>query len=235
MRLDKYLVKCFIGSRTDVKKYIKQKKVKVNNQVISSESFNVNELNDIVTYNDKILTYKEHFYFILNKPKDYISSTIDPINKTIIELFKDLPISLQKELFPVGRLDKDTEGLLIVTTDGEFSHKLTSPTSNIKKKYYFEYEGILKDNAINLVKEGIKTQYETFLPGILEPINDNSCYITISEGKYHQVKKMTHELGVILTYLKRVQIGCIKLPKDLEIGNYIEIDEETIKKEAFSN
>lgn len=234
MRLDKFLTKCFVGSRSDVKKFIKQKTIKVNDKIITNESFNVNELNDIVSYNDLILTYKEHYYFILNKPSGYISSTNDPINKTVIELFKDLPLLLQKELFPVGRLDKDTEGLLLVTNDGDFAHKLTSPNYHVNKKYYFEYEGTLIDNAQILVKEGIKTENEIFLPGILEPINEKSAYISISEGKYHQVKKMTHELGVILTYLKRIQIGSIELPTDLEIGKYTEIDEETIKKQAFN-
>ena len=234
MRLDKFLAKCFIGSRSDVKKFIKQKTIKVNDKIITNESFNVNELNDVVSYNDKILTYKEYYYFILNKPSGYISSTNDPINKTVINLFNDLPLLLQKELFPVGRLDKDTEGLLLITNDGEFTHKLTSPNYHVNKKYYFEYEGTLKENAQTLIKEGIKTETETFLPGILEPINEKSAYLTISEGKYHQVKKMTHELGVVLTYLKRVEISSIKLPETLEIGKYIEIDEETIKKQAFN-
>ena len=234
MRLDKYLTKCFVGSRSDVKKYIKQKKVKVNDQIITSDSYNINEFEDIVIYDNQIITFKEHYYFILNKPAGYISSTTDPINKTIIELFKDLPVLLQKELFPVGRLDKDTEGLLIVTNDGEFAHKLTSPNTNIQKKYYFEYDGTLINDAINIVEEGMKTQNETFRPGILEPINDKSCYLTISEGKYHQVKKMTHELGVVLTYLKRVQISSIKLPNELEVGKYVEVDEEIIKKQAFN-
>ena len=235
MRLDKYLTKCFIGSRSDVKKYIKQKKVKVNNQIITTESFNVNEKEDIVLFDNNKLSYKEYYYFLLNKPQGYITSTNDPINKTIIDLFSDLPTLLQKELFPVGRLDKDTEGLLIVTNDGEFTHKLTSPNYQINKTYYFKYDGTLKENAVNLVKQGIKTQNESFLPGILEIVDNNSCYLTINEGKYHQVKKMTHELGVVLTYLKRVKIASIELPKDLELGKYIEIDEQMIKNKAFSN
>ena len=229
MRLDKYLTKCFIGSRSDVKKIIKQKQITVNDIVILKEDFNIDEKNDKVKYNNKELIYKEHYYFILNKPSNYVTSTSDPINKTIMELFNDLPINLQKELFPVGRLDKDTEGLIIITNDGDFAHKLTSPNSNINKTYYIEYEGKLIDNAINITKEGIKTPNETFLPAILEPITESSCYLTIQEGKYHQVKKMTHELGVVLKYLKRVKIGNIELPSNLMLGKYIEIDEELIK------
>lgn len=234
MRLDKYLSSCFIGTRKEVTALIKDKQITVNNVIITDESYNVIEYKDIVKYNDVELNYKEHYYYLLNKPAGYITSTSDPLNKTVMELLTDLPVQLQKELFPIGRLDKDTEGLLIITNDGKFSHQLTSPTYQVHKTYYVEYEGVLVDNATELVKAGLSTEKEVFLPGILEPINDHSCYLTIKEGKYHQVKKMTHELGVVLTYLKRVKISNIELPKDLEVGKYTEIDEFLIKNKAFN-
>ncbi len=230
MRLDKYLASCYIGSRSEVKKIIKQKKITINGLTIINENYNVDENNDIVKFNKQVLKYQKYYYFVLNKPSGYVTSTNDPINKTVMELFSDLPPLLIKELFPVGRLDKDTEGLLIVTNDGDFSHKLTSPNSHICKTYYVEYEGILIEEAPTIIATGLKTNKEEFLSGVLDIINNNSCYLTISEGKYHQVKKMVHEIGGILTYLKRVKIGDFMLPNDLAIGKYKQIQPNEIKQ-----
>ncbi len=230
MRLDKYLASCYIGSRSEVKKIIKQKKITINGLTIINENYNVDEKNDIVKFNKQVLKYQKYYYFVLNKPSGYVTSTNDPINKTVMELFSDLPPLLIKELFPVGRLDKDTEGLLIVTNDGDFSHKLTSPNSHISKTYYVEYEGILIEEAPTIIATGLKTNKEEFLSGVLDIINNNSCYLTISEGKYHQVKKMIHEIGGILTYLKRVKIGDFMLPNDLAIVKYKQIQPNEIKQ-----
>lgn len=229
MRLDKYLTSCFIGTRSEVKKIIKSKKITVNNKIILQEGFNVDELNDIVKYDNKVLIYQKYYYYVLNKPSNYVTSTDDPLNKTIMELFNDLPTLLIKELFPVGRLDKDTEGMIIVTNDGSLSHYLTSPNQKIEKTYYVEYDGILVSNAIELASNGITTQNESFLPATLSIINEHSCYLTIKEGKYHQVKKMIHEMGGILTYLKRIKINNLELPLDLEIGKYRHLTNEEIE------
>lgn len=229
MRLDKYLTQCFIGTRKEVKNIIKQKRIYINNQLVTLESYNVDEKSDIVELDDKVLKYQERYYYILNKPAGYVTSTNDLINPTIMDLFDHLPSMLKGSLFPVGRLDKDTEGLIIVTNDGEFCHKVTSPNYQIEKTYYVEFEGKLKNNAKELLTNNIVLENVTFLPSKLEKISDNSCYLTITEGKYHQVKRMIHYLGAEVTYLKRVQIGKLILPSDLDRGRYIEIDENKLK------
>lgn len=231
MRLDKYLTSCYLGTRKEVKNIIKQKRIKVNGIITTKDNFEIDENKDIVALDDKALKYQKYYYYLLNKPKDYVSATYDTINKTVVELFLDLPPLLQKELFPVGRLDKDTEGMIIVTNDGDFSHKVTSPKHHVKKTYYVEYEGLLDENSEELLKNGLKDENGiTFLPAIIKRISNSSCYLTIEEGKYHQVKRMIHILGGILTYLKRVKIGDLSLPSDLELGKYIELAEDDISK-----
>ena len=140
MRLDKYLVNCYIGSRKEVREIIKQKRIIVNGKVVSNNEYNILEKYDQVLLDDKPLMYKEHYYFLLNKPAGYVTSTTDDTNQTVMMLLDPLPSKLVQKLFPVGRLDKDTEGLLIITTDGKLSHFVTSPTSNIQKTYYIEFE-----------------------------------------------------------------------------------------------
>ena len=230
MKLDKFLNKTYYASSSDAKKLIKQGKVLVNDTVIKDPSFNITENVDVIKLNGEVIRYKENYYYILNKPSNYVTSTSDTKNKTIMELFSNLPLFLQKNLFPVGRLDLDTEGLIIVTTDGEFSHKVTSPKSDIEKMYYVEFDGIINPDAKNMISKPFEINNELYKPAKIDIITANSAYITISEGKYHQIKKMTHYLGVCLTHLKRVSIGQLSLPQDLEIGHYIEISEEEIKK-----
>lgn len=233
MRLDKYLAMCFVGTRKEVKSIIKQKRIYINESLITTESYNVDEKKDIVKLDNKILKYQEHYYFILNKPAGLVTSTSDPINPTIMDLFGELSPTLKNSLFPVGRLDKDTEGLIIITNDGDFSHKVTSPNYYIEKKYYVEFEGKLNPNASKIVKEKIVLENTTFLPSHLEIIDDNSCYLTICEGQFHQVKRIIHYLGATVTYLKRVQIGRLVLPSSLLVGSYIEIEETKLKSTIF--
>lgn len=229
MRLDKYLVNCYIGSRKEVREMIKQKRIIVNGKVVSNNEYNILEKYDQVLLDDKPLMYKEHYYFLLNKPAGYVTSTTDDTNQTVMMLLDPLPSKLVQKLFPVGRLDKDTEGLLIITTDGKLSHFVTSPTSNIQKTYYIEFEGVLNDRASKMMKEGLVDEKGTqFKPATLYNVSETSCYLTISEGKYHQVKRMMHLVGGVVTYLKRIKIANIVLPEELKIGSYIEISQHDI-------
>lgn len=236
MRLDKFLTECFIGTRSEVKKIIKKKQIFVNDICITSESYNINLEKDIVEYNDKVLKYQEYYYFILNKPSGYICATSDNYHKTILELFRDLPTLLVNKLFPVGRLDIDTEGLLIVTNDGNFSHMITSPNSNINKTYYVEYDLPLPNNVKELVSKEIVLKDGTiFKKSIIEVINEHSCYLTITEGQFHQVKRIIKYLGSNVTYLKRISIGNMKLPEDLKVSQYKEITKEDLNNKIRPN
>lgn len=230
MRLDKFLADCYIGSRSEVKKIIKKKQVFVNNICVTSDSYNVDPKSDNVILNNKVIRYQQYHYYLLNKPSGYISSTSDKHNKTIMELFKDLPILLVNTLFPVGRLDKDTEGLIIITNDGEFSHKVTSPNSNIEKTYYVEYDKPLINNAKEIVANPIVLNDGTsFKKSSLEHISENACYLTITEGQFHQVKRIINYLGSNVTYLKRISIGRLMLPSDMKISEYREITKEELE------
>lgn len=227
MRLDKYLTSCYIGSRKEVRDWIKEKKIKVNGVVVKDAGYAVDEINDQVSFQDKVLHYQVHHYFLLNKPKGYVSATQDNYQPTILALFQDLPPLLVQTLFPVGRLDIDTEGMLIVTNDGDFAHRLTSPHFHIEKRYLVTYEGVLKSYQGEplVLKDGT-----TFLPPQIEPIDNQNLYMTLTEGKFHEVKRIIAYLGGKVTALKRVQIGSVMLPKNLEVGHYLELSVEKIQQ-----
>ena len=169
------------------------------------------------------LNYEEYIYIMLNKPKDYVCATKDNLHKSVLELIDDYE---ERELHIVGRLDIDSEGLLLITDNGDFTHKITSPKSNISKKYYVEYCGKMNENAEETVKSGITLDDGTITkPGILERLDEKSAYITIYDGKFHQVKRMFAEIGTHVTYLKRIKIGDLELDENLELGSYKKLTE----------
>lgn len=225
MRLDKYLTKTNIGTRKQVKKYIKDKLIYVEDKLITNEAFQVKETSNVffMKNNEKTkLEYEEYIYLMLNKPQGYVCAKTDNLHKSVLELIDDYE---ERDLHIVGRLDIDTEGLLLITDDGEFTHKITSPKSNISKKYYVEYSGILSNDAETKVNLGITLDGgETTKPGNLERLTDTSAYLTIYDGKFHQVKRMFADLGTKVTFLKRVQIGSLKL--DVELGKYRKLNNE---------
>lgn len=227
MRLDKYLTSCYIGSRKEVKAWIKEQKIKVNGVVVKDVGYVVDETNDQILFQDKVLHYQANHYFLLNKPKGYVSATQDNYQPTILSLFQDLPPMLVQTLFPVGRLDIDTEGMIIVTNDGDFAHKLTSPHFYIEKKYQVTYEGVLKPYQGEPI---ILADGTTFLPPKIEPIDNQNLYMTLTEGKFHEVKRIISYLGGKVTALKRVQIGSVMLPKNLKVGHYLELSVEEIQQ-----
>ncbi len=220
MRLDKFLVECGIGSRREVKNIIKNKKITVNDKTIISPKENINEEKDKIKFQDKELFYKKFRYYILNKKAGYITATEDTSNKTIMDLLPEWVI--KKDLAPVGRLDKDTEGLLLLTNDGQLNHKLLSPKNHIKKRYYVELEKEITEENLKKLENGVDIGGYITQKAEAEKIEEKKIFLTISEGKFHQVKKMCEAVGNKVFYLKRVAFGNIIL-KDLEIGKVKEI------------
>lgn len=220
MRLDKFLVECGIGSRSEVKKIIDQREIKVNDIIITSPKTNINEISDNVTYNDNKLEYKEFRYYILNKKAGYITAVEDPKEKTVMELLPSWVI--KKDLAPVGRLDKDTEGLLLLTNDGKLNHKLLAPKSHVNKTYYVELQESISESDLKKLENGVDIGGYTTMPAQVEKIDNFKIYLTIKEGKFHQVKKMLEAVQNKVIYLKRVKFGKLEL-NSLELGEVKEV------------
>ena len=228
MRLDKYLSLALDISRTESKALIKQKVVQVNDILCLDASKEISQM-DIVKYHNEVLNYHEKVYLLMNKPAGYICATVDK-DPTVMDI---IPTAYyQKDLKIVGRLDKDTEGLLIITNDGAFIHEITSPKKHIAKTYYVEFSGVLVDNASTLVEQGLQLKNYKTLPSKLEILDNHSLKLTIYEGKFHQVKEMVSSLGAEVIYLKRLSIGKLSLG-DLEVGHvrYLTLDELSLIKE----
>lgn len=228
MRLDKYLTTLGVGSRSQVKELIKKGKIKVNNQTVNKPELHIDENNDVVNIDGLDLSYHKFYYYMMNKPPEVLTAVSDFQCKTVLDIMDVTP---KKGLFPVGRLDKDTEGLLLITNDGELAHLLLSPGRHVEKTYYVELDGILKDEYIKRFKEGLNIGLKSNTkPAILEIIDYNKAYITITEGKYHQVKRMFKHFGLTVTYLKRLKMGPLVLDDSLELGEYRELAEEEVNQ-----
>ena len=196
MRLDKYLSDMNVGTRSSVKELIKKGHIKVNGIVIKKSDYKVN-LNDEITVNDKVINYIEYEYIILNKPAGYLSATEDKKQETIMDIIK----SKRKDLVPVGRLDKDTEGLILITNDGKLNHDLLSPENHVDKKYYVEVDNKIRNDAQEIFSNPIDLGDFVTKPSKLEILSDTKAYLTISEGKFHQVKRMFKFIGCEVTLL----------------------------------
>ncbi len=225
MRLDKYLVECGIGSRKEVKKIIDGKLVSVNDKIISSPKENIDEEKDTVKYKDEIIKYKKFRYYILNKKSGYITAVDDPKDKTVMDLLPEWVI--KKDLAPVGRLDKDTEGLLLLTNDGQLNHRLLSPKSHVDKTYYAELEKNISEDDLEKLRNGVDIGGYMTMPALVEKIEDKKIHLTIKEGKFHQVKKMLEAVENKVVYLKRISFGNLKL-NDMELGEVREVNLEDI-------
>lgn len=229
MRLDKYLTKTGLGTKKEVKSLIKKKLIFVDDKLVTNDSFNVKEQDNVYYLNNnklEKLVYEEYIYLMLNKPKGYVCATKDNIHKSVLELIKGFD---ERALHIVGRLDIDTEGLLLITDDGDFTHKVTSPKSDISKTYYVEYSGVLNNDATKMVSEGILLDDgEVTRPGNLEIIEEGKSFITITEGKYHQVKRMFAGMNTKVTYLKRVKINNLEL--DIPLGSFRKINKDDLEK-----
>lgn len=228
MRLDKYLTTIGIGSRSQSKQLIKEGKIKVNNEIINKPEFHVDENKDVVSFDDVNLEYHRFYYYMLNKPAGVISATEDFQCKTVMDIMDVTP---KNGLFPVGRLDKDTEGLLLITNDGELSHCLLSPSKHVDKTYFVKTDGVIKQEYVPFFKEGLDIgEKKKTKSSNLYIINENSAYITITEGKYHQVKRMFKHFKLNVIYLKRIYMGPLKLDENLTVGEYRLLYDNEIKE-----
>ena len=233
MRLDKYLAEMGAGTRSEVKKQIRKGSVTVNDEVIRSADFKVDEKTDAVCCNGQPVSYVSMEYYMLNKPAGVVSATEDKRDRTVLDLIKD---KKRKDLFPVGRLDKDTEGLLLITNDGQLAHDLLSPKKHVDKTYYAKIAGKVTEEDVKLfadrVNIGSEENEEWTLPAhleILKSAEESEVRLTIREGKFHQVKRMFQAVGKEVTYLKRESMGNLRLDETLELGEYRSLTEEEIK------
>jgi 16S rRNA pseudouridine516 synthase len=232
MRIDKLLANMGYGSRKEVKKLLKDGGLQVNGEVIKDGKVHVDEENDTVMLYGEKVEYREFIYLLMNKPPGLISATEDANEETVIDI-----LQMDDQIFnpfPVGRLDKDTEGLLLITNDGQLSHQLLSPKRHVPKTYFAVIEGEVTERDIEAFKEGVTLEdgYHT-KPGdlvILKSGATSDIELTITEGKFHQVKRMFESVGKRVIYLKRLSMGPLKLDEDLELGEYRELTDEEVEK-----
>ncbi|WP_315078184.1 pseudouridine synthase [uncultured Clostridium sp.] len=241
MRLDKFLAESSVGRRKTVRTYINDGMVKVNGEVITEPAVDINEYSDIIEYLDKKVVHRGKVYYMFNKPAGCITATKDNVHKTVFDYFDED----MSGVFHVGRLDKDTEGLLLLTNDGEFEHKVMYPGKHVEKTYFFwalgsldeenkkqleegifigQCEILTKPSKIDVYKSGLYKEFKGEIP--ISYLENKDCqgvvsgYLTISEGRKHQVKRMLKAVGCYVIYLKRVSIGGLMLDESLKKGNY---------------
>ena len=231
MRLDKLLAHCGFGTRKEVKEIIKKGFVSVNDHVVKTDKTQVSPDKDEIKVDGEIVTYEDKVYYMLNKPDGYVSATTDNLYPAVVSLIDDY---YRDDLFPVGRLDVDTEGLLLLTNDGHLAHQLLSPKKHCPKVYYAHIEGIVDESDIVAFQEGIEIEDYVTQPSELQILNvDNGMSeveVTIYEGKFHQVKRMFLSRGKQVQYLKRVQMKDLKLDENLELGEYRRLTDEEINR-----
>lgn len=229
MRLDKYIADASALSRKEALKAIKSGRVTINEKVITDASYKLDTEMAPVCLFGKPLIYKENYYIMMNKPRGYLSVTEDKRDKTVMELLsKDLPLN---KLFPAGRLDKDTEGFLFITTDGQLAHRITGPKNHVPKKYYVTLDKPVPEALIDIFRDGVTLENdEKCKSAELEIISEKDCYLTLTEGKFHQVKRMFAVYGLTVVYLKRVMIGGLYLDESLKLGEYRELNSDEVDK-----
>lgn len=230
-RIDKILSNLGYGSRSEIKKYCKQGSVVVNGSEASNPGTQVDTENDEILFNGEEVVYREYIYLMMNKPDGYISATTDKYDPTVLDL---IDVSyLAFEPFPVGRLDKDTEGLLVLTNDGKLSHRVLSPKKHVPKTYYAKIDGIVTEKDVEAFAEGVVLDdgYKTMASQlkILKSDEESEIELTIHEGKFHQVKRMFESVDKKVVYLKRLSMGNLKLDESLELGEYRELTDEEVK------
>lgn len=234
MRLDKYLADMGEGTRQEVKKYIRRGSVTVNGELVRSPERKVDE-RDQICLDGREVSYAAEEYFMLNKPAGVVSATEDKRDRTVLDLIQ---YKKRKDLFPVGRLDKDTEGLLLITNDGALSHRLLSPRHHVDKTYYVEVQGHVTEENRAAFQRGVNigTEEEPLvtMPARLEILEAGQSLsrvrLTIREGKFHQVKRMFLSQGMEVTYLKRESMGSLRLDDSLAPGEYRPLTEHEIKR-----
>jgi 16S rRNA pseudouridine516 synthase len=231
LRIDKMLANLGFGSRKEVKQLLKSGAVKIDDVIVKDAKQHVDTTKQIVTLNGEVIEYREFIYLMMNKPQGVLSATEDSVGETVIDL---LELGDQVyEPFPVGRLDKDTEGLLLITNDGQLAHKLLSPKKHVPKTYFAVIDQEVTEEDVKAFAEGVTLDdgYET-KPGELKILKSgirSDIELTITEGKFHQVKRMFEAVGKKVVYLKRISMGPLPLDETLELGEYRELTDEEVE------
>lgn len=233
MRLDKYLTDCGLASRRNVKEILKRKRVTVNDQIETSPKRQVNPQIDHICLDGQDLVHETFVYYMLNKPAGVLSATEDAKERTVVDLLDET--ARHKSVFPVGRLDKDTEGLLLLTNNGPLSHALLSPKKHVTKTYWAQVAGVMDETDVERFAQGIPFKDFTAQPAKLEIVqqdlasDQSTVLISIAEGKFHQVKRMVHACGKEVVMLKRLSMGPLHLDPDLALGDYRRLTAEELR------
>ena len=233
MRLDKFLVESGLGSRSQVKQLLKKGQVWVNGAAVTSAKTQIDERSDQIVVDGQTLVYEKFVYYLLNKPKGVISATEDDRHRTVLDLLDDT--ARQKEVFPVGRLDVDTHGLLLLTNNGQLSHDMLSPKRHVAKVYQAQVAGLMDQADVERFAQGIELKDFTCQPAQLEIIERDEVAktslvrITLSEGKFHQVKRMVLACGKEVTDLQRLSMGPLQLDTNLDLGQWRRLTEEEMQ------
>ena len=233
MRLDKFLVACAVGSRTEVKNLLKAGRVTVNGKKEKSAKLQIDEERDQICFDGQVLEYEEFVYYIMNKPQGVISATEDPKHRTVLDLLDEY--ARAKEVFPVGRLDIDTHGLLLLTNDGQLAHALLSPKRHVDKTYLAQVEGIMSQEDVDTFAKGIPLKDFTCQSAKLEILSvdsdkdESQVRVTIAEGKFHQVRRMVAYCGKEVVDLQRLTMGTLILDENLKRGEWRRLTKEELE------
>ncbi len=229
IRLDKFLADMGLGTRSEVKNILKKGMITVNGAILKQPDTKISPKEDEVCYNGKSISYVKYEYYMLHKPAGCVSATEDSVHKTVLDYLQ----TVRKDVFPVGRLDIDTEGLLLITNDGELAHRLLSPKHHVPKTYYAKISGYVTDADKERFAMGLDIGEEkNTLPAKLEILRSgelSEILVTITEGKYHQVKRMFEAVDKKVTYLKRLSMGSLTLDENLKPGEYRELTREELE------
>lgn len=224
MRLDRFLCDCNLGTRSQIKKDIKAGLVTVNEHPARRPEQHIDEKEDKVFYKGQFCAYEPYVYYMLHKPAGVVSATEDQNDRTVLDLLGE---DRRNDLFPVGRLDKDTEGLLLITNNGIFAHELLSPSKHVEKEYECHLEKPFDEGQKSRLEQGVDIGEKSLTkPAAVRILDDKKITLTITEGKFHQVKRMLHTVGNEVTYLKRIRMGTLTLDSELPRGGYRRLTEE---------
>lgn len=229
MRLDKFLANNKLGTRSEIKKSLKKGSCTINGVLVKCADYKVQDEDEII-FDGKIVINKinQNIYILMNKPKGVVTATKDNFDKTVIDILGENGTT---DLFPVGRLDKDTTGLLIITNDGDFAHSTLSPKKHVPKKYHVELDGDLPKSIYTEFLKGVKlNDVERAKPAEIEILDSRHCNVIITEGKYHQIKRMFHRFGLEVLELSRISFGNLILDENLDQGDYRFLDTDEVEK-----
>ncbi|MCI9292228.1 MAG: rRNA pseudouridine synthase [Erysipelotrichaceae bacterium] len=227
MRLDKFLAHSGFGTRKEVKQLIKEYRVTVNDQMNVKDKTQIDETADIIKVDGAPIIYETYTYVMLNKPAGVISATDDCVHETIMDCLEGVFV---KGMFPFGRLDKDSEGLLIISNDGKLAHRLLSPKHHVDKEYEVHLDTPLTKDDLRQIAQGIQLKDFTTKPAIVKEYDDCILHLTIQEGKFHQIKRMMEALGHNVVYLKRIRFGDLWLDESLDLGEWRYLSEDEIQQ-----